>query len=240
MKRKLFLTTLALGISGALFVANTTQADDQPKPPTGTSTSDKSTLDTSGFDKGAPGKGVSSISGQSQKFLRASQLNTASIKSSSGETLGQINDLVVDPATGRIEFAVISPTGGAQPGKLTAVPWTLLRPSGEASTLTANIEKDKLSTAQTFDRYQWPDMSQETWAQQVYSHYGLQWQDRTSAGGRVPLGGSELGTGVSPSKGTDIDNSTAPDGKGTLKDESRPTDSTQDNTVPDKKDSDLK
>jgi sporulation protein YlmC with PRC-barrel domain len=237
MKRKLFLTTLALGISGALFVANTAGADDQTKKSPPGSTFDKPTSDTSSLDQGAPGKGTSSITGQSQKFMRTSQLNTASLKNTSGETLGQINDLVVDPATGRIEFAVISPSAAAQPGKLTAVPWTLIRPSGQASTLTANIEKDKLTTAQMFDRYQWPDMTQETWAQQVYSHYGLQWQDRTSAGGRVPLGDSEIGTGVSPTKGTDIDNSTAPDAKGTLKNESRPA---QDNAVPDKKDSDLK
>jgi sporulation protein YlmC with PRC-barrel domain len=242
MKRKLFLATLGLGLSSALFVANATQ--DQTQSPTRSSTSDKSSLDSSSLDKGAPGKGTSSISGQSQKFMKGSQLTTASIKSSSGETLGQINDLIVDPATGRIEFAVISPSSGAQPGKLTAIPWTLIRPSGEASTLTANIDKTKLSTAQTFDRYQWPDMSQESWAQQVYSHYGLQWQDRSSTGGRVPLGGSEAGTGVSPSKGTDIDNSTAPDGKGTLKNESNPTpsqdNSTQGNTIPGKKDSGLK
>jgi len=177
--------------------------------------------------------------------MRTSQLTTASIKNTSGEAIGQINDLVVDPTTGRIEFAVISPAGAAQPGKLTAVPWQLVRPSGEGSTLTANIDKEKLSSAQTFDRFQWPDMSQESWAQQVYSHYGLQWHDRTSAGGRVPLGGSEIGTGVSTNrsglKGTDIDNSTSPDGKGTLRNESRPPNGTlPDSTAPEKKGSDLK
>ena len=233
MKRNLFLAAIALGMSGA-FVASTVRADDETKPappPT--------------FDRGTPGKSTSAIGGQSQKFMKASQLTTASIKSSTGETLGQINDLVVDPTTGRIEFAVISPTDAAQPGKLTAVPWTLIRCSGGApgmANLTANIDKEKLKTAQTFDRFQWPDMSQENWAQQVYSHYGLQWQDRTSAGGRVGIGGSEVGTGISSDRSKDADNGTAPDGKGTL----RPDNQTRPGTLPDnppvprKKDSDLK
>ena len=33
--------------------------------------------------------------------------------------------------------------------------------------------------------------------------------------GRVPFGGSDTGTGISPNKGSDVDNSTAPDAKGT-------------------------
>jgi hypothetical protein len=149
-----------------------------------------------------------------------SQLTGSSLKNTSGESLGQINDFVVDPTTGRIEFAVLSLSGGANSGKLTAIPLTLIRPSGEGQNLTANIDKDKLASAQTFDRSQWPDMSQENWGQTVYSHYGLQWQDRSSAGGRVPLGGSEAGTGINatrPGSSTDADNSTAPDGKGTLR-----------------------
>jgi len=230
MKRKLFLATIALGISGAFLVATTTRADDQSK----SSTSDQSS-------QGAPGKGTSSISGQSHNFMRTSQLNSQSIKSTSGDTLGTIDDLVVDPAMGRIVFAVIAPSGGTEPNKVTAVPWRLFRPSGEGNTLTANIDKEKLSSAQTFDKSQYPDLNQPDFAKQVYSHYGLQWQDRFGAGGRVPFGGSESGTGISPSKGTDIDNSTAPDGKGTLRNDSQTRPGTvPDSTIPEKKSSDLK
>jgi len=214
MKHNVFLTSLSLGLATAFFAVTAQAADDSKSS---SSTSSSSSLSS---DQGASSKSSSSISGQSQKFMRLSQLTGSSIKNTSGESLGQINDFVVDPATGRIEFAVLSLSGGANSGKLTALPWTLIRPSGEGQNLVANIDKDKLSSAQTFDRSQWPDMSQESWGQTVYSHYGLQWQDRSSAGGRVPLGGSDTGTGVnstrSSSQSTDADNSTAPDGKGTF------------------------
>jgi len=236
MKRNLFLTTLSLGITSAIFVAATAvAADDDSKPSSSTPPS------ISG--QGATGKSGSSTSGQSQKFMRASQLSRQQVKSTSGETLGQINDLVVDPATGRIEFAVLSLNTAEQRGKLTAVPWTLIRPSGQGQELTANIDKEKLSTAQTFDRSQWPHMSQENFGQQIYSHYGLQWQDRSSAGagGGVSIGGSvggaDVGIGVSTNrsgiKGTDADNGTAPDGKGTFKSD-RP--GASDSTSPESKD----
>jgi len=152
----------------------------------------------------------------SQKITRASQLTTAQVKSSSGESLGQVNDLLVNPNTGRIEFAVISLQTGAQSGKLTALPWQLLRASGQGQSinLTANVDQSKISTAETFDQTQWPDMSQPTWAQSIYSHYGVQ-RGGTSTGGRVPIGGSESGTGTSPSP-SGSDTGTAPDGKGTL------------------------
>jgi len=243
MKRKLFLTTLSLGVTSALFIAATTQAADDTKSSTSSSTA------TSSSSQGATGKGSASISGQSQKFMRLSQLTGTALKNTSGENLGQINDFVVDPSTGRIEFAVLSLTpGGAigkientlQRGKLTAIPWTLIRPSGEGQNLTANIDKDKLASAQTFDRSSWPDMSQESWGQQIYSHYGLQWQDRSSAGGRVPLGGSETGTGVSSTRSGlqqgSTDTTTAPDGKGTFKNGTQSDTSTS--TSPQAKDKD--
>jgi len=224
MKRKLFLTTISLGVTSALLMAATAQAADDTKSSTSTST-------TSSSDQGATGKGSASISGQSQKFMKLSQLTGSSLKNTSGESLGQINDFVVDPSTGRIEFAAVSLTpegtigkieNALQRGKLTAIPWTLIRPSGEGNNLTANIDKDKLASAQTFERSNWPDMSQESWGQQIYSHYGLQWQDRSSAGGRVSVGGTETGTGVSSTRSSGLqqgstDNSAAPDGKGTFK-----------------------
>src|SRR4051812_49629612 len=129
MKRKLFLTALSLGITGALLVATTTRAaDDDPKSsssssssgsksdPSSSSSSSSKSDPSSKSDQGGAGSGSYSTSGMSQKITRASQLTTAQVKSSSGESLGQVNDLLVNPNTGRIEFAVISLQTGAQSG----------------------------------------------------------------------------------------------------------------------------
>jgi hypothetical protein len=121
----------------------------------------------------------------------------ATVKDQQGNTLGQVNDFIVSPASGRIQFAVISLSD--QTGKLTAVPWPLLKPGTDPSTFTLNVDKQKLASAQTFDTTSWPDFSQPSTAQQIYSFYGIQGR---GMGGRMPMGGSEGGSSGSSSGGT--------------------------------------
>jgi hypothetical protein len=52
----------------------------------------------------------------------------AQVKSSSGEDVGRIEDVVLNPSSGRIDFAIIS-----SESKLVPVPWQLLSVSGGAS-----------------------------------------------------------------------------------------------------------
>src|SRR5690349_17349767 len=91
MKRKLFLTALSLGITSALLVAATTRAaDDDPKSSSSSSSSSSKSDPSSKPDQGGAGSGSSTISGMSQKITRVTQLTNAQVKSSSGETLGQV------------------------------------------------------------------------------------------------------------------------------------------------------
>jgi hypothetical protein len=129
----------------------------------------------------------------------------ATIKDQQGNTVGQVNDFIVHPASGRIQFAVISLSD--QTGKLTAVPWPLLRPGSDPSTFTLNVDKQKLASAQTFDTTSWPDFSQPSTAQQIYSYYGIQMQGR-GMGGHMPMGGSEGGT-----SGADQSTTNSPSGR---------------------------
>jgi hypothetical protein len=96
----------------------------------------------------------------------------ATVKDQQGNTIGQINDFVVNPTSGRLQFAIISLND--QSGKLTAVPWQLVRPGSDPTTCTLSISKSKLDNAQTFDASSWPDFGQTSTTQQIYSHYGVQ------------------------------------------------------------------
>ena len=126
---------------------------------------------------------------------RVTQLMSATVKDKQGEAVGQINDFIVHPATGRIQFAIISL--GDQAGKLTAVPWALIRPGSEPNTCTLNVSKQKLESSQTFDASSWPDFSQPATSQQIYSYFGVQ-PGRYGTGGHAPTGGNENGTSSSP------------------------------------------
>jgi hypothetical protein len=103
---------------------------------------------------------------------RLSQLMSATVRDQQGNEVGQIRDFVVSPASGRIQFVVVSLRD--QSGKLTAVPWLLIRSGSEPNSCTINTTKDKLSGSQTFEAGNWPDFSQPATTQEIYSYYGVQ------------------------------------------------------------------
>jgi sporulation protein YlmC with PRC-barrel domain len=49
--------------------------------------------------------------GGTQHEVRASQLTSAQVKSSSGESIGAISELIINPNSGKVDFAVISLSG---------------------------------------------------------------------------------------------------------------------------------
>ena len=62
---------------------------------------------------GNQGTSLSSSSSQAGQPLRASKLMNCSLKSQTGDILGQVHDLVVDPTSGQIQFVVLSLSSSA-------------------------------------------------------------------------------------------------------------------------------
>ena len=200
--------------------------------------------------------GSLSATGRSgQQEVRASKLMNAEVKGSSG-AVGTINDIIVNPASGKIDFAVISlNSSGSSPsssasasaspsdnatspgattatpasrpyrtpgvsgstatsGSLVAVPWHLLRPAGSSSTYGSTSatasqssgaevsfmfagDQSKLQGAPTFDQNNWPDFSQPSWRQSVYSYFGT--ASGSSTGGATSPGGTSSSSSDSSS-----------------------------------------
>ena len=81
-----------------------------------------------------------------QQSLRVSQqIINAQVKTQDGQQLGQIEDLIANPQTGKIEFAVVS-----KGDKLCPIPMQLLQPQGSAqggsSTSTSGTTSGTSST----------------------------------------------------------------------------------------------
>lgn len=111
----------------------------------------------------------------SHQDLRASQLTGAQVTSSSSGELGTISDVIINPNSGRIDFAVLSlnssgasssssPSGSTSSasstsstssagGKQVAVPWMLLRanPSGSSSSTTTSTGSSGGQTSFVFN-----------------------------------------------------------------------------------------
>jgi len=120
---------------------------------------------------------------------KASEVIGSKVKNPQGEDLGKVEELVVDPGSGSIEYAVISFGGFLGMGdKLFAVPFSLLKapevPEGDRfAHFTLNVDKARMEKAPGFDKNNWPDIAAPTWAEEIHRYYGTTpTRDARSAG----------------------------------------------------------
>jgi hyperosmotically inducible periplasmic protein len=107
--------------------------------------------------------------GQIQK---ASKVMGLSVKNRQDETLGTVDNLLVDVRSGRIVAVVVSSGGFLGMGdELSAVPPIALSFNAGRDTLQLDTSKELLSAAPHFPSDQWPDFSQPVYSDSVYRAY---------------------------------------------------------------------
>lgn len=107
------------------------------------------------------------------RVLSASTLKGDSVVNSKDETLGTIEELMIDLDSGRIAYAVLSFGGFLGMGdKLFAIPWNALNVDTIEKRFVLNVPKERLENAPGFDKDNWPNMADQTWGTKIYSYYG--------------------------------------------------------------------
>ena len=119
---------------------------------------------------------------------RVSDLLSLAVYGTENEKLGKIEDLVLDPSSGKISYAVLSFGGILGMGdKYFAVPWNDMRVFYKGATsagtqkevyCTLDVSKEALKNAPGFDKNQWPNFADQTFASDVEKFYGA---NRTAA-----------------------------------------------------------
>lgn len=101
-----------------------------------------------------------------QQVSRASKITGAKVKNTTGDSLGDIKDLVIDPSNGQVVYAVVSFGGVMGMGnKLFAIPWRALHWSSPKDYYVLDLDKETLKKAPGFDKKHWPENS-EKWEEQ--------------------------------------------------------------------------
>ena len=104
--------------------------------------------------------------------LASSTLSGENVRNASGEDLGEIKDLMIDTASGTIQYAVLSFGGWLGMGdKLFAVPWNAMRLDTENHCLVLDVPKERLKDAPGFDQDNWPDFADTTFTNRISSYY---------------------------------------------------------------------
>src|SRR5256886_11541455 len=86
----------------------------------------------------------------STTYIQTSKLVGTKVKSSQGEEIGTIKDVVIDRNTGCMAYTVLSTAGGTRVsggGKLVSVPWAVYSPTAEVSAFTVTIDRDRIYNA---------------------------------------------------------------------------------------------
>jgi sporulation protein YlmC with PRC-barrel domain len=118
-----------------------------------------------------------------RRVLAASSLTGDKVRNRAGEDLGKVDEIMLDLHNGHVAYVVVSYGGVLGMGnKLFAVPWNAFTIDEDEKTFVLDIQKERLENAPGFDKDNWPDMADQTWASGVYKYYGTRpdWDEETS------------------------------------------------------------
>jgi sporulation protein YlmC with PRC-barrel domain len=112
--------------------------------------------------------------GPGPEVMDADTLIGDSVVNAAGEDLGEVKAIMLDVASGRIAYAVLSFGGFLGMGnKLFAIPWSALTLDAGEKRFILNIEKERLDNAPGFDKDHWPAMADASWARQLHEYYDV-------------------------------------------------------------------
>lgn len=104
--------------------------------------------------------------------LASSTLSGENVRNAAGEDLGEIKDLMIDTASGTIQYAVLSFGGWLGMGdKLFAVPWDAMRLDTANHCLVLDVSKERLRDAPGFDKNHWPDFADTSITNRIGEYY---------------------------------------------------------------------
>lgn len=130
---------------------------------------------------------------------KASQLIGCAITNSKNESLGEIQDIVLDNENRRIAYAVVGFGGFLGMGETYfAMPWRLIqidqRSTDDPPRATLGLDQETLKGAPGFDKSKWPDMANAGWAEQVDTYYRTRGENARPDGATEPKGSGVDGT----------------------------------------------
>ena len=126
-------------------------------------------------DEGAHISGTKHLddhSGPGPEVMAASSFEGESVVDTRGDTVGEIEEIMLDVRSGRIAYAVMSVGGFLGIGeKYFAIPWRAFTMDTDNHRFVLDVDRERLANAPGFDRDHWPSMADETWALKVHTYY---------------------------------------------------------------------
>lgn len=104
--------------------------------------------------------------------VKASSIIGSNVVNPKHESLGDVKEMVIDPRTGKVAYAVVSFGGFLGMGeKLFAIPFSAFAYNPSENEYVLDVDKAKLKAAPGFDSDHWPVMTDEKWNRDTSGYY---------------------------------------------------------------------
>jgi sporulation protein YlmC with PRC-barrel domain len=115
---------------------------------------------------------MSQLHGFANSPVKASSIIGTSVVDLKNESLGDIKEVVIDPGSGRVAYAVVAFGGFLGMGeKLFAIPFSSFKYQHDGNKYALDVPKDRLKKAPGFDNNHWPSMTDEKWNREIHAYY---------------------------------------------------------------------
>jgi hypothetical protein len=119
-------------------------------------------------------------------LLLGTKIVGSEVKNLQNQEIGTIDDLIVNPDTGRVRFAVV---GVQEASEKVVVPWGAVglekNSPGQAPSYLVDANKDKLEKAPKFDASKLSELYASTTAQPIFDYYDIVFFDDVPAPGQT-------------------------------------------------------
>lgn len=148
------------------------------------------------------------------QVIDAESLEDRDVVGVTGDELGEVEEVRMDPKTGKIAYLMVEYGGFIGLGdELAAIPWELVRATNDEQGVVVDVTEEQLKGSPRWSEKIGEDVSNREWANSVHSYYGVRpyWRSSRSGGeaapntGKIADGGTDgeiasSDQGVSPSK----------------------------------------
>jgi hypothetical protein len=109
---------------------------------------------------------------ETSTLISASKVSGTSVYNTQGESVGQIHDVMVDKASGKVAYAIMSFGGFLGMGEsYHPLPWPLLKYDPGMVGYVVNLSKDKLEGGPSYATGSDPGWGSRAYDEKVYGYY---------------------------------------------------------------------
>ena len=106
---------------------------------------------------------------------KASEVIGMDVQNVNNQSIAKVNNVAVDLPAGRVVYIILTPGSNLNLGNnLLVLPPQAVTLSQDGKHLVTGVDQAQLASAPHFDKNNWPNLSDQNFASQVYQYYGKQ------------------------------------------------------------------